>query len=201
MEEWKNIKGTEGLYQISTLGRVKSLRKNIILKPSIVAKRNNKQGYQIVHIKYKQYYIHRLVAEAFIPNTKNLPQVNHIDGNKLNNNVKNLEWVTAKENIKHAYKTGLMGKDISEKKRTWGKFLGKKYGNKNTIFKEKWFKEKYKDVTCRDVIQMNKDGKVLKIWKIISLASKKLKIDKANITSCCRGRRLSAGGYVWKYKK
>lgn len=201
MEKWKDIAGFEGLYQISNLGRVKSLRKNIILKPGIVAKRNNKQGYEIVHIKYKQYYVHRLVAEAFIPNTKKLPQVNHIDGNKLNNSIENLEWVTAKENIKHAYKTGLMGKDTSDKQKEWWKVLGREYGNRNTIFKEKWFKEKYKNVTCREVIQMDKDKKVLKIWNSISLASKKLKIDQANITSCCRGRRISAGGYTWEYKK
>jgi hypothetical protein len=102
IEEWKDIKDYEGLYKVSNLGRVKSNYKGLerLLKP---LSKNN--GYLFV-ILYKdtkptKYYVHRLVAKAFIPNPENKPQVNHIDEDKSNNMVSNLEWVTAKENMNH----------------------------------------------------------------------------------------------------
>lgn len=101
MEEiWKDIPEYEGLYQVSNLGRIKSLQnyrgKGNILKQRI------KKGYYTIGLrknaKRKWYLTHRLVAQAFIPNPNNLPQINHIDENKLNNNVDNLEWCTVKYN-------------------------------------------------------------------------------------------------------
>ena len=99
MEEWKNIEGYEGKYQVSNEGRIKSLcnNKEKILKPA-----SYKNGYLYVKLykncEYKRFSIHRLVAAAFIPNQDNLPQVNHKDEDKTNNNVSNLEWCTAKYN-------------------------------------------------------------------------------------------------------
>lgn len=108
-EIWKDIKGYEGIYQVSNLGRVKSLKrysnnnantKDRLLKPSF-----NKKGYlRVVLCKNGIQYnktIHRLVAEAFIPNPDNKPQVNHIDEDKTNNRISNLEWMTNKENRNH----------------------------------------------------------------------------------------------------
>lgn len=103
-EIWKEIKDYEELYWISDQGRVKN-RHNKILKLGTDGK-----GYVKVWLmkdkKQKSYRIHRLVAEAFIPNPDNLPEVNHIDENKMNNNANNLEWCTRKENIQHSIKSG-----------------------------------------------------------------------------------------------
>lgn len=115
-EIWKDIKGYEGLYQVSNLGRVKSLAKCDRLgryhEECIKSQVNNGNGYLIVNLKHEGVQriitVHRLVAEAFIPNVKNKRCINHIDGNKRNNSVENLEWVTHKENMQHAVKFGLI---------------------------------------------------------------------------------------------
>lgn len=101
-EIWKEIKGAKE-YFISNLGRVKGMRGKIMR----LAK--NRKGYLVCRIPNRKYSqsVHRVVATHFIPNPLNLPQVNHIDGRKLNNHHSNLEYVTCKENINHAIKTGL----------------------------------------------------------------------------------------------
>lgn len=107
MEIWKDIKNYEGLYQVSNLGNIKSFWH----KKEVIMKQMNNNGYSQLNLYYcglaKKFYVHRLVAKAFIPNPENKPQVNHIDGNKQNNNINNLEWVTNIENEKHAIKLGL----------------------------------------------------------------------------------------------
>lgn len=107
-EIWKDVEGFEN-YQISSYGRVKSLNFN---KESILKPGKDGRGYYVVCLSKnkirKTLRVHRLVSKAFLPNPENKPEVNHINGSKSNNKVTNLEWVTSKENIQHAYKNGLM---------------------------------------------------------------------------------------------
>ena len=108
IELWKPVLGYEGFYEISNLGQIKSLVKK---QKKIIKNCENGAGYFVVTLcrngKRRMASIHRLVAEAFIPNPKNLPQINHKDGVKTNNLIENIEWCTAKENMNHAWDTGL----------------------------------------------------------------------------------------------
>lgn len=128
-EIWKDIPEFEGLYQVSNLGRVKSLKRTIITsngkkvtyKPKYLSILEHYKGYLYTRIQYKNnqksFYIHRLVAQAFIPNPNNLPEVNHIDGDKTNNCVENLEWCNDTENKEHAKNNNLLavGKNCCRK--------------------------------------------------------------------------------------
>lgn len=109
MEEWKDIKGYEGLYQVSNYGRVYSVPRNGT--KGGIRTLTDMNGYLRLPLKKhgKEFNagVHRLVAEAFIPNPSNKPSVNHIDGNKHNNHVNNLEWATWEEQIDHSLKMGL----------------------------------------------------------------------------------------------
>lgn len=115
-EIWKDIKGYEGLYQVSTFGRIKRIRfinnvTNKLQNKLLSMNKYDNLGYRTICLckngetKYKR--VHRIVAETFIPNSQNLPCINHKDGNKKNNNVENLEWCTYSYNTKHAMKNGL----------------------------------------------------------------------------------------------
>lgn len=189
MEIWKDIPEYEGYYQISNLGRVKSLarkRKNnpnayyetkdIILKP--YAKNKRYYGIYLMKNNTKRYFlIHRLVAEIFVPNPSKKVQVNHIDGNKENNCASNLEWVTASENIIHAYKNNLR-----KAPQPWKNKKGKMCPNSKAI------------------IQYNLENNKIREWDSVMDASRELKINFSNIGAVCRGERNTAGGFKWKYK-
>lgn len=118
MELWKDVVGYEKYYQVSSFGNIKNKSTGKLLKPAL-----KKNGYLHVSLGYKDTktaMVHRLVAEAFIPNPFNLPQVNHKDEEKTNNNVTNLEWCTAQHNVNYGYgslakNTGILQFDMSGK--------------------------------------------------------------------------------------
>lgn len=120
MEVWKDIEGYGNRYQVSSEGRIRKKNKDKRCRPFryLTPNCNNNAGYYKVGLSYKGYTklltVHRLVAQAFIPNPNNKPQVNHIDGNKKNNRVENLEWVTESENAIHASRLGLFDSMIKK---------------------------------------------------------------------------------------
>lgn len=124
-EVWKDIKGYENLYQASNLGRIRSLDKYVngrnskrLVKGRELSLFNDRYGYKIVNLyknkKIKLFKVHRLVAETFIPNPNNLPQVNHKDENKENNNVDNLEWITLIDNCNYGTRNQRISKKINQ---------------------------------------------------------------------------------------
>lgn len=119
MEVWKDVEGYEGFYKVSNLGRVKSLDRSYEIRPGvrmlskgrILTPKVTEYGYLSVKLsvagKVKTFFVHRLVAFSFLGREVEGLQVNHIDGNKRNNNSNNLEWCTSQQNIKHAFRKGL----------------------------------------------------------------------------------------------
>ena len=126
MEIWKDVKGFEEYYQVSETGKIRRKKGKTIYKDGRVAdfsqtilkQSENKKGYFKVYLsKNSKKYIktvHRIVAETFIPNPKNKKTVNHIDCNKKNNKIENLEWLTNKENMRHAFDNGIFKQEIKQ---------------------------------------------------------------------------------------
>lgn len=169
-EIWKDIKGYEGLYQVSNLGRIKSLSrwKQNYKKLIYIEERILKQGFngKYYHVrlskegKTKTYLVHKLVAEAFIPNPNNLPQVNHKDENKENNRADNLEWCTQIYNCNYGKRSDCLRKKIG---------------------------------------QYDLQGNLIKEWQGMRMAAKNLNICYSSIYKCCKRKIKTAGGYIWRY--
>lgn len=173
-------------YMIDTEGNVYSKRKHKYLKQTI-----NKYGYCKVTLqkdKYKKMYsVHRLVAETFISNYNKLPQVNHIDGNKQNNHVANLEWCTAKHNMNEAVRTGLF--DNCKK-------IQKENAVKNNLNK---YHILANEVTKKKIAQYDKQNNLLNTYESISEASRKTGITITSISYSANGKRKTAGGFIWHF--
>ncbi|ASN70283.1 putative HNH homing endonuclease [uncultured Caudovirales phage] len=178
LEQWKDIDGYEGIYQISDHGRVKN-RNGLIM-----AARINK-GYLMVnlnkHRKCKTYAIHRLVAKHFIKNPLGKREVNHLDENKLNNNVDNLQWATSKENANW----GTRNIRISE------------YVKRNpiTILHRQGYDKRKKAVIQLDPIT----EEIVSRYESTIAASIAVGCNNGKISECCNGKRKSTRGYLWRF--
>lgn len=178
MEQWRDVLGYETLYQVSSTGRI---RRNGRIKSQQI----DKGGYCTVwfskNSKQKNLKVHRLVAEAFIPNPECKRTVNHIDGNKRNNCVENLEWATHSENIIHANVTGL--RTVTEAQRKAASENGKKTCDKN---------RRRKAVLCY------KDG-IVREFESAHAGARFASGSASPIVACCKGKKKSYKGYEWRY--
>lgn len=180
MENWRSIAGYEGIYEISDHGNVKSLNYNHTGKPKLLAPKVGRLGYVSVMLckggSNKNMSVHILVARAFIENPEAKTQVNHIDGDKQNNNVWNLEWVTPSENVQHSFK--FLGKRSPNK----GRFGGLHYA-------------------AVPVSQYRLDGCFVQQWDCISDAARSVGCNPSQIINNIKGRTKTCHGYMWRYER
>lgn len=177
-EIWKDIKGFEGIYQVSNLGNVKSLNYRNTKEEKMLTPKKNNSGYlwlELTNNKKKScLLIHRIVALEFIPNLNNLPIVNHKDENPMNNCVDNLEWCTALQNVRYSI-------DLHPERTR---------GRKGTRRPHKY---------TQNVIQKTLDGKIVKEYDCTADVAIDNKFNQWSIIQCCTGKRNTAYGYKWEF--
>jgi hypothetical protein len=182
MEAMTEIKEIEGYpnYLIYSDGRVWSKKNKKFLKGGL-----DTRGYPMVNlgIDGKNKRIHKLVALCFISNPENKPQVNHIDGNKVNNDISNLEWVTGLENMRHSFEIGLHKKLKGKDSHLFGKF-GKEHPCSIFIIQR-----------CLTT------GNILNRFYGMAEAARQTDCAANSICAVCKGKRKSAGGFGWEYAK
>ena len=171
-EVWRDVKGYEGLYQVSNMGRVKSLgrkdRFGRVIKERILEPAVTHNGYLRVglHVdgKQKMLRVHRLVCEAFHENPDNKSEVNHVNENKTDNRACNLEWSTRTENCNHGSRNERVAKALS-----------------------------------KPIGQFSLDGKLIKVWQSACEARRQTGFDQGYVGAVARGKFKQAYGYIWKY--
>ena len=175
-EEWRDVVGYEGLYQVSDQGRVKNLERTFIdkigreryVKECILKPGMDKGGYLRVGLcdgeKRKTFKVHRLVCEAFHENPDNKPQVNHINEIKTDNRASNLEWATARENSNFGTRNERLGKARS-----------------------------------KPVAQYAQDGELIKVWPSTMEVERQAGFSNGNISQAANGKYKHAYGFIWKY--
>ena len=174
-EIWKDIPNYEGIYQVSNIGRVKSLKRPHGLKEKILKPQMLNNGYYRVHLHKqsirKNYYIHRLVFEAFNGQIPENMQVNHINEIKTDNRLSNLNLMTCKENIN--------------------------FGTRN----ERVAKKQTNGKKSKTVLQFDLNDNLVKEYPSTKQVERELGFDQGNIVKCCKGKLKQAYGYKWRYKE
>ena len=175
-EEWRDVVGYEGRYQVSSMGRVKSLERKVrhwrggerIQKERFLKPSNDRRGYLLVSLcdgeKRKTFSVHRLVCQAFHENPDNKPQVNHINEIKTDNRACNLEWCTCKQNVNHGTRT-----------------------------------ERSAKARSKPVGQYTLDGELVKIWQSPCEAGKQIGLSDSHVSKVANGKLKTAYGFIWKY--
>lgn len=173
VEEWKDIKGYEGIYKISNLGKVVRIKGSQEHPMKIW----NNGRYMEIRLskggKSTHFTLHRLLAVHFIPNPNNLPFVNHIDEDKSNNKVENLEWCTNRYNCNYGTYNFRLSERLKGRKAFW---------------------------LTKAVIQCSMNGEFIREFESIRDAAKAVKSSPANISMCCKGIYSSCKGFKWKLK-
>lgn len=169
VEQWKSIQGYDGEYSISSYGRVKSFKRN---EPVILRQSRNQRGYKQVALNSKTTKVHRLVAEAFIPNPENKLQVNHKDSDKTNNHVDNLEWMTNLENFTHSVDNGTRS------------YVGMVNHNK---------------AIEKSVGQYTLDGEFIMEHQNAYKAAESVGVTREAVRKVCIGKHKSCKGFLWKF--
>lgn len=199
-EEWLPVNGYEGLYEISNMGRLRSLYNGVVTYGE-----KKKDGYMVFRL-YKDHHgrvflIHVLVAMAFLPNPKNKRYVDHINCIRSDNRAANLRWVTAKENANNPITLQRYRErpitPMSQEARQ--KLSEQRKGKKNPFFNQT-HKAEFIERISKPLVQLTSDGKLVRVWKSATEASRELMVCREAINRCCRGLSKTSFGFRWVYK-
>lgn len=172
-EIWKDVPGYEGLYKASNFGKVFSYRTNREIGHI------SNIGYYRCTLSGKEYFVHRIIASCFLMSQYGKSEINHIDGNKLNNHVTNLEWCNRAENVRHAIRTG----------------LSKPSGKSGVLYPERRNKKQY---GAKEIVQVSRDGVDLRKYPSIAEAERS-GFSASQISAVCLGKTKFHKGFFWRF--